>query len=121
MSYFTTRDTFFIVPLNMSNEEIQKIDYLAHILEKYGVGKVIEECDFKSSQRGRKSYNPYKLFMAIIYCFAMHKGTLRNIEEMCKYDLRVNYILNQEVPSYKTIHEFINCVNKPFNSTVIYF
>lgn len=113
MSYFTTRDTFFVVPLNMSDEEIKKIDFLASILEKSGVGKVIEESKFKSSEIGRNSYNPYKLFMAIIYCFAMHKGTLRNIEEMCKYDLRVNYILNQETPSYKTIHEFINCVIKP--------
>jgi len=113
MSYFTTRDTFFVVPLNISDEEIQKIDYLAHILEKSGVSKVIEESNYKSSEVGRNSYNPYRLFMAIIYCFAMHKGTLRNIEEMCKYDLRVSYILNQETPSHKTIHEFINCVIKP--------
>ena len=113
MSYFTTRDTFFVVPLDMSNGEIQKIDYLAHILEKSNVGKLIEDSEFKSSDKGRSAYNPYKLFMAIIYCFAIHKGTLRNIEEMCKYDLRVNYILGQETPSYKTIHEFINCIIKP--------
>lgn len=113
MSYFTTRDTFFVVPLNMSDEEIQKIDYLSCILEKSGVGKLIEGSEFKSSDKGRNAYNPYKLFMAIIYCFAMHKGTLRNIEEMCKYDLRVSYILGQDTPSYKTVHEFINCVIKP--------
>ena len=113
MSYFTTRDIFFVVPLDTSDGEIQKIDYLAYILEKSNVGKLIEKENFKSSEIGRNAYNPYKLFMAIIYCFAVHKGTLRNIEEMCKYDLRVNYILGQDTPSYKTIHEFINMVIKP--------
>ncbi|MDO4199063.1 MAG: transposase [Erysipelotrichaceae bacterium] len=68
---------------------------------------------YKSSELGRKSYNPYKLFAAIIYCFAKHKGTLRNIEEMCRYDSRIWYILSQERPSYKTIHEFIDMVIRP--------
>ena len=59
MSYFTTRDTIFVVPLNMSDEEIHKIDYLAYILEKSGVGKLIEDSEFKSSDKGRNAYNPY--------------------------------------------------------------
>ncbi len=113
MSYFTMCETFFVVPLNISDEEIQKINFLLNILEESGVGKLIEEMEYKSSFKGRKSYNPYKLFAAIIYCFAMHKGTLRNIEEMCKYDKRVEYILNQNTPSYKTIQEFINEVILP--------
>ena len=113
MSYFTSLDTFFVVPLDTSDEEIQKIHFLLDILEKSGVGKVIEETNYKSSDLGRKAYNPYKLFAAIIYCFAMHKGTLRNMEEMIKYDLRLNYILAQETPSYKTITEFINEVIVP--------
>lgn len=119
MSYFNTIETFFVFPLSSSDEEIQKINYLLHILEKSGVGDVIKEVNYKSSIKGRKSYNPYKLFAAILYCFALHKGTLRNSEEMCKYDLRVQYILNQETPSYKTIHEFINEVILP-NKEVIF-
>ena len=102
MSYFTSLETFFVVPLNCSDEEIQKIDFLLMILEKSGVGKLIEEAEYKSSKYGRKPYDPYKLFAAIIYCFAVHKGTLRNCEEMIRYDLRLNYILAQETPSYKT-------------------
>lgn len=35
------------------------------------------------------------------------------MEEMFKYDLRLNYILSQNTPSYKTICEFINDVIKP--------
>ena len=35
------------------------------------------------------------------------------MEEMFRYDLRLNYILNQETPSYKTIMDFINEVIVP--------
>lgn len=113
MSYFTTSETFFVVPLDTSDEEIQKINVLLKILDKSGVAEIIKNSYLKSSTIGRKSYNPYRLFTAIIYSFAMHKATLRNMEEMFRYDLRLNYILNQETPSYKTICEFINEVIKP--------
>ncbi len=113
MSYFNTNETFFVIPLSTNDGEIEKINFLFNILEKSGVGEIIESANYKSSTIGRKAYNPYKLFTAIIYCFAMHKGTLRNTEEMCTYDLRLQYILNQETPSYKTILEFINEVILP--------
>lgn len=113
MSYFTTKETFFIVPLSTNDGEIEKIDYLLHILEESGVGKLIEESNFKSSDIGRKAYNPYRLFASILYCFTVHKGTLRDCEEMIKYDSRLWYLMNQEYPSYKTIHEFINEVILP--------
>lgn len=113
MSYFTTIETFFVVPLDTYDEEIQKIDFLLTVYEKSGIAELIKNAYSKTKVKGRKSYNPYKLFAAISYCFAMHKGTLRNIEEMCRYDLRVKYILNQDTPSYKTICEFINEVIKP--------
>lgn len=113
MSYFTTSETFFVIPLNTSDEEIQKIEFLLEILEKSNIGELIKQSYLKTSDLGRKSYNPYKLFAAIVYCFSMHKGSLRNMEEMIKYDLRLNYILGQKSPSYKTISEFINKVIKP--------
>ena len=33
MSYFTTTESFFVVPLSNNDEEIRKIDYLLLILE----------------------------------------------------------------------------------------
>ena len=87
----------------MSDGEIQKIDYLADILEKSNVGKLIEKENFKSSDIGRNTYNPYKLFMAIIYCFAMHKGTLRNIEGSH----------HQKFKGSK-LYQFEGCLNCPY-------
>ena len=62
----------------------------------------------KNEKLGRNSYNPYNLFSAIIFCFAFKKGTLRDIEEMCRYDVRLMYLMEQNTTSYKTISEFIN-------------
>ena len=119
MSYFTTIDTFFVVPLNTSDGEIQKINVFLEILEDSGVGEIIDK-NFCRNKLGRKSYNPYKLFASILYCFAMHKGTLRDSEEMIKYDLRLMYINNQATPSYKTICEFINKVILPNTYEIFY-
>ena len=38
MSYFTTIDTFFVVPLNTTDGEIEKINVLLEVLEDSGVG-----------------------------------------------------------------------------------
>lgn len=113
VSYFTSKDLFFIVPLNTSDEEIRKIDLYLEILEKSGVAEVIKNAYLKQNKAGRKSYNPYHLFSLILYSFAMKRGSLRDAEEFCRYDLRAWYLMNQETPSYKTIAEFINEVIVP--------
>ena len=65
--------------------------------------------EIKNNEKGgRPLVNPYNLFAAILYCFAFEKGTLRDIEDKIKYDLRLKYIMQGEEPSYKTIGNFIN-------------
>ncbi len=113
MSYFTTHSGFFLVPLDTYDEELKKIDFLLHILEKSRIAEIIKSMHFKSEPSGRNRYNPYNLFSLIVFCFAFKKATLRDIEEMCKYDLRAMYLMDQETPSYKTIGEFINKVILP--------
>ena len=48
------------------------------------------------------------MLAAILYSFAFYKASLRNIEDLCTYDLSVIYILESETPTYKTIGNFIN-------------
>ena len=43
MSYFTTHETFFVIPLHVHDEELRKIDIFLILLEKSGVGEVIEK------------------------------------------------------------------------------
>ena len=113
MSYFTTRETFFVIPLSTYDGEIQKIDNFLILLEKSGVGEVIEKAEYRNSPKGRKSYNPYNLFASILFLNSKRITSLRDIAEAFIYDLRVLYIMEQERPSYKTINDFINNVITP--------
>lgn len=78
-------------------------------LEESRVGKIINKVKYKDKDcKGRKSYNPYNLFATIIYCFTKFNATLRDIEDKCIFDLRVLYIMEENVPKHTTIGDFIN-------------
>lgn len=82
------------------------MDKFMMVLEKSGIGKSIEG---KSTKLGRSGYNVYNLVATIIYCFSKFQSSLREIEELCKFDLRVMYLMEQQEPSYNVICE---CINK---------
>ncbi len=106
MDYFTIKRTFFVVPSNNCCEEYKKIDKFIEILNKSGIGKIIEN---EQKKIGRKGYNPFNLVATIIYCFSQFKSSIREIERLCIFDLRVIYIMEQEQPSDSSIKE---CINK---------
>ena len=106
MEYFNTKRPIFIVPSNKCCEEFDKIDKFLKILNKSGIGKIIKKVQ---NEVGRKGYNPYNLIATIIYCFSKFKSTIREIENLCKFDLRVMYIMEQKQPSHNVIKD---CVNK---------
>ena len=106
MKYFTIKRPIFLVPSNTCYEEFQKIDKFMSILEKSGIGKLIES---KNTKLGRNGYNVYNLVATIIYCFSKFQSSVREIEELCKFDLRVMYLMEQQEPSYNVICE---CINK---------
>ena len=78
-----------------NDEEYRKIDDFLQILEKSGVGNLINSIYIKEkfNERGRKSYNPFNMFAMICYCFSKYESTLREIEDLCTFDLRVIYIM----------------------------
>lgn len=120
MSYYNTRQSFFILSSTIKVEETVKIDKFLRLLDKSGV------CDFLKSKivhgdltkGGRPSFNVYNLLAAIIYSFAFNKATLRNIEDLCTYDLRVIYIMENDNPTYKTIGNFINEYIVPYRDEI---
>lgn len=99
MNYFTIKKTIFLVYSNKVVEEYNKIDKFIEILNKSNIGKIIENVQ---NRIGRKGYNPYNLVATIIYCFANFKSSVREIERLCIFDLRVIYIMEQEQPSDST-------------------
>lgn len=115
MKYFTIKKQLFLAPTPNMLEEYEKIDKFIRLLENSGVGKIIEYVKYKDKKcKGRNGYNPYNLFAAIIYCFAKFKGTLRDVEDKIKFDIRMNYIMEGKTPDYSSICLFINEYILPF-------
>ena len=111
MEYFTIKKELFLVPSNDCYEEFIKIDKFMTILKKSGIEKLIE---IKMNKLGRKGYNPYNLIATILYCFSRFKSSVREIEDLCKFDLRVIYLMEQEIPDYSVISDFINKYILPY-------
>lgn len=119
MEYFSIKRAIFIVPSEKCNVEFEKIDKFMIFLEKSGVGQIIKYVKFKDKNcQGRKGYNPYNLFAAIIYCFAKFNATLRDIEDKCIFDLRVLYIMEGCIPDHSTIGNFINNYIVPYQHEI---
>lgn len=115
MKYFTIKKQLFLVPTLDIVKEYEKIDKFMKLLENSGVGKIIEYVKLKNNKcKGRNGYNPYNLFATIIYCFSKFKGTLRDIEDKCIFDVRVRYIMEGKTPDYSSICLFINEYILPF-------
>ena len=111
MAYFTNSQGYLFLCSDIPFEEKQKLDDYLQLLEDSGVGKIIEESLEKHLKKGgRPSYNPYRLFAAILYAFSKHSGSLRRIEDSLKFDTRFMYLMEQKVPSYSTISRFCNNV-----------
>lgn len=109
MRYFNIKRPIFIVPSEKCNKEFEKIDKFMDFLENSGVGKIIENVKYKNNEcKGRNGYEPYNLFAMIVYCFAKFKATLRDIEDKCIFDIRVNYIMEGNIPDHSVIGNFIN-------------
>ncbi len=62
---------------------------------------------------GRPQYNIYSMFATVLYGFAKGSGSLRQLEESCRYDIRFMYLMDNETPSYASFCTFINSVIKP--------
>lgn len=108
MKYFTTKKIFFIPSYGIDVKETEKIDRFLELLDKSGVFIIFDEEKKNSSQGGRPTFNKYNMFAMILYCFAFSKASLRDIEDLCKFDLRIIYIMENETPCYVTISNFIN-------------
>lgn len=104
--------TFFVDCYTTNVEQSQKIDKFLSLLDRSGVCAYLEKEIKKNGpledKGGRPTYNPYNLLAVILYNFAFNKGTLRDIEDKIRNDLRCIYIMQDSYPTYKSIGNFIN-------------
>ena len=102
---------FYEFILNRCIEKYAKIDKYIEILNKSGIGELIENTQ---KNIGRRGYNPFNLMAAIIYCFSQFKSTIWEIENLCIYDLRAIYIMEQQQQSDTSIKDCINRYILPY-------
>lgn len=65
----------------------------------------------KKNRSGRAGYNPLTLLQVVLYAFQLRGyASTREIEDLCKNDIRFRYLLQYEksIPSHMTINNFIN-------------
>ena len=76
MSYYTTRQTFFILFSTIKVEETKKIDKFLALLDRSGVCDLIKKqvIHDEKNKGGRPEYNVYNMLAAIIYSFALNKA-----------------------------------------------
>ena len=121
MFNFTTRRLFLFPSYTIDVQEQEKLDKYLLFLERSGVSEVLNSVHKKDYfSKGRPIYNPCHLFATILYGFAFGKGTLREIESSCRFDLRYIYLMDQEIPSFKTIANFINDYILPNQELLFY-
>lgn len=108
MPYFTIEKTFLFPSFDLPKKEKEKLDKFLLILEKSDVASIIQKEKESKDTRGRKPYNPFRMFATIIYAFSIHSGSVRKIEESVNFDLRFIYLMEQERPSYVAFSEFLN-------------
>ena len=63
----------------------------------------------RENPQGRIGYNLLKMLKVVLFGF-MKEGyaSLRTLEDKCKTDLRYMYLMEYDVPTYKTFGNFIN-------------
>ena len=112
MEEFSTKQGFLFYSFPLYEEEKEKIDGFLALLDRSGVAELLYE-RAKKGQCGRPSYDPYKLFAAVLLGFALGSPSLREMETSLRNDLRFIYVLEGEAPDHTTISRFINEVILP--------
>ena len=114
MNYFTTKELFLFPSFTLDVKEQEKLDRFLHLLDKSGIAQILPIKDsYEKEKGGRPHYRYCDIFATILYGFAFSSGTLRDLEDCCKYDLRYIYLMNQERPKHSVFGDFINEVIVP--------
>lgn len=63
---------------------------------------------FNCSHRGNKGYDPHMMLQVVLFAFMNGHFTLREMEELCKYDIRYMWLCHDETPSFMAFQRFIS-------------
>ena len=74
--------------------------------------KALEGVDLKKylkreERRGRKGYDNVLLLKVVLFARMVSDCDVRNLESLCKHDIRFMYIMQEETPSHMTFDRFM--------------
>ena len=61
----------------------------------------------RDERRGRKGYDNVLLFKAVFLARMVSDCDVRNLESLCKHDIRFMYIMQEETPSHMTFERLM--------------
>lgn len=103
------RKTFLIPSFDLDVKEREKMDRFLRVLERSKIEELFpKKKEWGTDKGGRPHYSYYDMISTILYGFAFSSGTLRDLEDSCRFDLRYFYLMQQERPSHVRFGEFIN-------------
>lgn len=109
MDYFSIKQTFLPLCLSPNDDMAKHLDDFIRLLKKSGVEKFLKQ----PSINGRPGYKLDRLLATCLFGFAFGSGTLRDLEDDCKYNLKYRYLMDNEEPSFQTFSSFLNDIVKP--------
>lgn len=59
-------------------------------------------------QRGNKGYDPDIMLQVLLFAFMNGNPSLRDLEDLCEFDIRYMWLSNEERPSHMAFQRFIN-------------
>ena len=103
---YTIYQSKLLLDFSFSSSDIKYDDLflsVVNIVERINLKKYI---DFTKIRKN--SYDPKALFTVVLFAYAS-KGyaSLRDLEDMCRYDARCRLLMGGLVPSYKSFERFI--------------
>ena len=106
-NYTLVNDTIQL-RLNFNTEIYIKDDVKLRLVKNIIERMNLSELKKVYSSFGRKpTVNPVTMLQIIIFCYSEGIFSSREIEKSCKYDLRIKYLLNTELPpDHSTINRF---------------
>lgn len=106
MAHFTVSEDLLFYSWPLPASERKKLDAFLLLLENSDTGKYLKQIKLET-EPGRPQINQCRLFAAVLYCFALGKASLREMQTACCTDLRIIYLIGEVQPSTSSFSRFV--------------
>jgi transposase len=89
-------------------EEMAVFGRFLDLLAASGVAELMPKADLRRDGGGRPPYDPCALLATVIFAFSDCGGSVRDINESCRYDIRYKFLMSGECPEKSAVCDFMN-------------